>query len=230
MCGRFNVVSAPLTQFVMEILGSDSPVPDLPTEYNIAPTEQVQVVYTGSDRRSLAAMRWWLVPHWAPEPSSKYSMFNAKSETLATSRAFRDAFKSRRCIVPVSGYYEWRTEQGIKVPYYVEADADNGLALAGLWDRWEKAERVIYSCTIVTAAAPQSMQALHRRIPVHLNRAEITQWLDMETAAEPLAALLAPTLRVPLTITPVSPYVNNARHKDSRCVEPTGSSVRIALD
>ena len=230
MCGRFNVVSAPLTQFVMEILGSDSPVPDLPTEYNIAPTEQVQVVYTGSDRRCLTAMRWWLVPHWAPEPSSKYSMFNAKSETLATSRAFRDAFKSRRCIVPVSGYYEWRTEQGIKVPYYVEADADNGLALAGLWDRWEKAERVIYSCTIVTAAAPQSMQALHRRIPVHLNRAEITQWLDMETAAEPLAALLAPTLRVPLTITPVSPYVNNARHKDSRCVEPTGSSVRIALD
>ncbi|MDB9880025.1 SOS response-associated peptidase, partial [Pseudomonadales bacterium] len=85
MCGRFNVISAPLTQFVMEILGGDSPVPDLPTAYNIAPTEQVQVVYTEADRRVLAAMRWWLVPHWAPEPSSKYSMFNAKSETLATS-------------------------------------------------------------------------------------------------------------------------------------------------
>ena len=229
MCGRFNVISAPLTRFVMEILGGDSPVPDLPTAYNIAPTEQVQVVYAEADRRVLAAMRWWLVPHWAPEPSSKYSMFNAKSETLATSRAFRDAFKSRRCIVPVSGYYEWRTEAGVKVPYYVEADADNGLALAGLWDRWEKAERVIYSCTIVTAEAPQSMQALHRRMPVHLNRAEMTQWLDTETAAESLAALLAPTLRVPLKITPVSTYVNNARHKDSRCVEPMGLSERIAL-
>lgn len=74
------------------------------------------------------------------------------------------------------------------------------------------------------------MQALHRRIPVHLNRAEITQWLAVETATESLAALLAPTLRVPLKITPVSSYVNNARHKDSRCVEPTGPSVRIALD
>ena len=230
MCGRFNVVSAPLTQFIMEILDSDTPVPHLSTEYNIAPTEQVQVVYTEADRRCLASMRWWLVPHWAPEPSTKYSMFNAKSETLATSRAFRDSFKSRRCIVPVSGYYEWRTEQSVKVPYYVEADADKGLALAGLWDRWEKDERVVYSCTIVTAEAPQSMQALHRRIPVHLNRAEITQWLAAETDTESLAALLAPTLRVPLKITPVSSYVNNARHKDSRCVEPTGPSVRIALD
>jgi putative SOS response-associated peptidase YedK len=241
MCGRFNVISAPLTQFIMSILGDEIPHDEVlhdeslyrephdihvQSHFNIAPTEQVGVL-RHADRWSLSPMRWWLVPHWVPEPSNRYSMFNAKAETLQTSRAYRDSFKSRRCVVPISGYFEWRTADGVKTPYYIEADADQGLALAGLWDRWQKGDRVIESCTIITAAAPPEMQAIHSRIPVHLAPEEIKPWLAPDTAPQSLLALLAPRLRVPLRVTPMSTYVNNARHKDPDGSEMAGPSRRI---
>jgi putative SOS response-associated peptidase YedK len=236
MCGRFNVISGPLTQFIMSILGDEvlykeplhekTPDINLQSHFNVAPTEQVAVLRHAS-HWSLSPMRWWLVPHWAPEPSSRYSMFNAKAETLQTSPAFRDSFKSRRCIVPISGYFEWRTKDGVKTPFYIEADVDQGLALAGLWDRWQKGDKVIESCTIVTAAAPPQMQAIHSRIPVHLAAEEIQRWLAPSASPESLSALLAPTLRVPLRVTPVSNYVNNARHKDPAGSTTTGPVQRI---
>jgi putative SOS response-associated peptidase YedK len=236
MCGRFNVISVPLTQFIVNILGDESLYDDLLYEqradinvqshYNVAPTEQVDVL-RHADHWTLSPMRWWLVPHWAPEPSSRYSMFNAKAETLQTSRAYRDSFKSRRCIVPISGYYEWRTMDGVKTPFYIEADADQGLAFAGLWDRWQKGDKIIESFTIITAAAPPEMESIHSRIPVHLAPEEIEPWLAPSTTPQSLLALLAPTLRVPLRVTPVSSYVNNARHKDPASIELLGPSRRI---
>jgi len=226
MCGRFNVISAPLTQFIMDMIGDDSPSVAVQSHYNLAPTEQVGVL-RHDGHWSLSPMRWWLVPHWAPEPSTRYSMFNAKSETLLSSRAYRDCFKSQRCIVPISGYYEWRTIDGVNTPLYIEADADQGLALAGLWDRWQKGDQVIESCTVVTAAAPPEMLAIHSRIPVHLAADEVESWLAPTATAQSLLPLLAPTLRVPLRVTPVSSYVNNARHKDPACIQPTGPSRRV---
>jgi putative SOS response-associated peptidase YedK len=207
-------------------LGNDPSAINVQSHYNVAPTEQVAVL-RHANQWSLSPMRWWLVPHWAPEPSSRYPMFNAKAETLQTSRAYRDSFKSRRCIVPISGYYEWRTTEGVKTPFYVEADADKGLALAGLWDRWQKGDRVIESCTIITANAPPQMASIHPRIPVHLAPEEIEPWLAPNATPQSLLDLLAPTLRVPLRVTPTSSYVNNARHKDPTGIEPVGPSRRI---
>jgi putative SOS response-associated peptidase YedK len=224
-----NVISAPLTQFIMTLLGDETTEIVLHNRYNVAPTEQVDVL-RHDNGWSLTPMRWWLVPHWAPAPSTRYSMFNAKAETLRGSRAYQDCFRSRRCIVPISGYYEWRTADGVKTPFYIEADVDQGLALAGLWDRWQSGDQVIESCTIVTAAAPMEMQNIHSRIPVHLAAAEVERWLDAATLPADLQSLLAPTLRVPLRVTPVSTYVNNARHKDPGCIEPTGTSRRIDPD
>ena len=238
MCGRLNVDSAPLTRFVLSIInaalgqadssqqGSVGSAPSnltLPSRFNVAPTEQIDVLHhTPTDHWLLQPMRWWLVPHWADKPSSRFSMFNARAETLAKSRAFADAYRSRRCIVPVSGYYEWRTEAGSKQPYYISAAAEEGLALAGLWERWQKDDQLIDSCTIITTAAPEGMRDLHNRIPVHLDQAGIDRWLTPATAQQDLAALLAPAMHVPLAVTPVSNHVNNARHKDLSCTQPTG--------
>lgn len=222
MCGRFNVTSDPLNQLIVEITGRGFVVD---TRYNIAPTEQVPVLLKDREGEwDLRDMRWWLVPYWADEPGNKYSMFNAKSETLSKSRAFREPYRKRRCIVPATGYYEWVKEGKAKIPYYITPESGGGFAFAGLWDRWQGEDRVIESCTIVTAASPGSMMPIHDRFPVHLTSEEARTWVDADTDDATRRELLAPTFRMPLAVTPVSTYVNNARNKDERCVEPLGET------
>jgi putative SOS response-associated peptidase YedK len=222
MCGRFNVTSDPLNRLIVEITGRGFVVE---TRYNIAPTEQVPVLRkTREGEWDLEDMRWWLVPYWADAPANKYSMFNARSESLKKSRAFREPFRKRRCIVPATGYYEWRKENNAKIPYYITPESGSGFAFAGLWDRWKGEDEVIDSCTIVTAAATKSMLPIHDRMPVHLTTDEARAWMDVDADEKSLLALLAPTIRMPLAVTPVSTYVNNARNKDARCVEPLGES------
>ncbi len=100
MCGRFNIIDDPFTKLLVEITGQHYSVE---TRFNIAPTEQVPVLVIKDETDwDLLDMRWWLIPNWAKEVSTKYSLFNAKSETLAKSSAFREPFKKRRCIVPLS--------------------------------------------------------------------------------------------------------------------------------
>ena len=227
MCGRFNIIDDPLTQLLSEITGVTSNW-SLTTEFNIAPTQTVPVLLKDAENDwTLRPMRWWLVPYWSPEPSTKYSMFNAKSENLTKSRAFREPFKKRRCIVPASGYYEWRKEGGIKVPYYLEPDEEPGFAFAGLWDRWHKGDTIIESCTIVTAAAPDALKSIHNRIPVHLTTEQARTWSRVTTTEADLKNMLVPEIRTRIRVTPVSTYVNNARNKDERCIEPLGEATTI---
>ncbi len=220
------MIDDPLTQLLMNITGMDGGW-TIATQYNVAPTQQIPVLRRDGEDWQLDAMRWWLVPRWSDGPSTKYSMFNAKSETLGKSRAYAEPFKRQRCIIPVSGYYEWKKEHGAKVPYYIEPADDPGFAFAGLWDSWRSEEQVVNSCTIITAASPPSMMSIHHRIPVHLTSTEVSAWLDPDASAATLNQLLAPTIRTDIQVTPVSTYVNNARNKDPRCVEPLGETILI---
>lgn len=225
MCGRFNVVSDPLHRFIEELTGQRIELAD---RYNIAPTEEIPVLLrSNGDDWQVREMRWWLVPSWADAPDQKYAMYNARSENLARSRAFREPFRHRRCIVPASGYYEWRLQDGKKIPYYITPAEADGFAFAGLWDRWQKEERIIDSCTIVTTAAPEDMKTIHDRMPVHLTNEQVQTWVASSADEDSLANLLAPGLRMPLAVTPVSTVVNNARNKDPRCIEPVGDSMVI---
>ena len=131
MCGRLNVSSGPLTLLFMDMVSQPYPGQD---RHNVAPTEDVVVLRaTESGELKAAALRWWLTPYWSKEPTTRYSMFNAKSETLATSRAFKEPFARRRCLVPIAGFYEWARQGDRKVPNYIRPHADDGLLLAGVW-------------------------------------------------------------------------------------------------
>jgi putative SOS response-associated peptidase YedK len=154
-------------------------------------------------------------------------MFNAKSETLTMSSAYKEPFKRRRCVIPASGYYEWKKKGATKVPYYIEPATEPGFAFAGLWDRWQRGDRVIESCTIVTAASPESMKNIHHRIPVHLTMNQARTWVNQRTELARLQELLTPEVRMEIQVTPVSKIVNNARNKDERCLEPSGETVKI---
>jgi len=230
MCGRFNITSDPLAKFLMEWLGVVYSGQD---NFNLAPTETVQVLRMNAQGQlELKPMRWWLTPFWAKEVSTRYSMFNAKSETAAKSPAFKVPYAKRRCVVPISGFYEWCRQNNQKLPYFIKPDDDLGLLLAGLWDSWRNPEtdEELLSFTILTTAASTELAFVHDRQPVILDRAEAKQWLDMDTPTSELEYLFSSRLPVPLEVVPVSTHVNNARHKDARCAQSIGASIPVGAD
>lgn len=233
MCGRLNIQVTQLTKLLMAILQEEYPGDDNP---NAAPTETLPVLRSGDDGQiQCIPMRWWLTPSWSQGPSTRYSMFNAKAETAARSPAFRGPYAKQRCVVPVSGFYEWQRRAGHKQPFFISDQAQEGLLLAGLWDAWQPrgsaggtAEHL--SFTLLTTAAHPSLDELHHRQPVFLRPEQAVQWLDPQVETSALKSLLASDLPVPLRLTPVSNEVNSARNKSSRCYHPVGSAQLISAD
>ncbi len=214
MCGRVNVIDNPELQQLLRELGIDL---GLPTRSNIAPTETIAMIRSGEQGNELAQVRWWLTPRWAKQVDQKCSMFNARSETIATSRAFAEPFKRRRGIVPISSFIEWRSEQGGRQPYLISS-TEGALALAAIWDRWEgkreEEHEVIETCAVVTTAAAPQFEQLHKRMPVILVGEERQRWLDCDQVPAANEPLFAPQLKTNLQILPLSREVNNARSKD----------------
>jgi putative SOS response-associated peptidase YedK len=224
MCGRVNVSSGPLTLLFMDMVGQPYPGAD---RHNVAPTEPLTVL-RGNEALESVTMRWWLTPYWSSEPSTRYSMFNAKAETLGVSRAFAEPFARRRCLLPIAGFYEWAKDGNRKLPYYIRPSADDGLLLAGVWDRWRGGGETVESFAVVTTAVHERLAFVHNRQPAMLSRAEGRRWLSRGEDPELLRAdLLRPRVPVALHVVPVSTYVGNSRNEGPRCIEPIGRAIGI---
>ena len=230
MCGRFTL-SAPGAQIVS--LFDLDPVPgvDLAPRYNVAPTQPVPAVRCSAahpGKRELVRLRWGLVPRWVKDRSA-CDLFNARAETLATKPSFRDSFRSRRCLIPADGFYEWRhSARGRKQPFYIFQPGHELFAFAGLWDRWRgPGGEVLESCAIVTTAANQLVAPLHDRMPLILSPADYARWLDPRlTHDEDLKPLLRPFPSEEMALYPVGPAVNDARFDDPRCIEKVAEARR----
>ena len=159
-------------------------------------------------------MRWGLIPSWTKDPKQAPLNNNARAETVADKPSFRSAYKSRRCIIPVTGFYEWKTEGKAKQPYYFHRPDGQDLAFAGLWETWHDIE----SCTIITCDANEVMAPVHHRMPVILGDNDFAVWLD--PAATDVSGLLAPCPPHELACYSVDPYVNNVRNQGPHCIEP----------
>ena len=224
MCGRFNVIDNPGLQQLLRDLGIDL---NLPTRTNIAPTETVGLVRQSDGVRELEAARWWLTPSWAPSVDQKYSMFNARAETLSTSRAFRTPFKRHRGIVPMSSFIEWRLEAGVKQPWLI-SNAKQALAVAALWDVWDGDGSQLLSCTLVTTAAAPAFAPWHERMPVVLDAQEAQRWLDNNGEVAPDDPLFRSELKSAWSLQPLSRSVNNARNKNPSEMEGLNGVVELA--
>ena len=225
MCGRFNVIDDPELRKLLADLGVNL---RLPTRTNVAPTEPVALVRTAeSGGNELAEVRWWLTPRWAKEVSQKYAMFNARSETLATSRAFAEPFHRRRGIVPMSAFIEWRSEEGGKQPYVIAPEGE-ALAVAAVWDRWEWGDEPVESCALVTTAAAPEFLQVHNRMPLLLRADERQRLLDVSSPLEEDDPLFTPMLKMPLRVRPVSRDINSARNKDVALMAPAGDGFLLA--
>ena len=228
MCGRFNVIDNPELQRLLQELGIDL---GLPSRANIAPTETIALVRETDGARQLAQVRWWLIPAWARQVDQKYAMFNARCESIASSRAFSQPFKRRRGVVPVSSFIEWRSENGARQPYLIAA-RDEALALAAVWDSWQgerEGEReTIESCALVTTAAAPQFEQVHKRMPVILTPAEQQRWLDCGTQLLANDPLFEPRLKQTLIVQSISLQVNNARNKELALLQGSGEPLVLA--
>ena len=178
--------------------------------YNITPGQYVPGIRTTPEQeREWAVFRWGLIPRWAKPDRIPDRTFNARSETVSEKPTFRDAFKSRRCIVPISGYYEWTGSAGAKQPYYFQNNEKDLLLLAGLWETWKHEDTIVESCTILTTASDDKMGAYHHRMPVFLNNELIPNWLN--EIPTPLEDILESVTTDAIHIYPVSKEVNNGR-------------------
>jgi putative SOS response-associated peptidase YedK len=207
MCGRFT--QAYTWAEIHAFLNLTGPARNLQPRYNIAPTTIIDVAMPCDGSSLLVPMRWGLMPSWWKKPLSELpAIFNARAETVAEKPMFRSAFKSRRCIIPASGFYEWTGAKGAKTPHYFSSPAGDPLALAGLWESWKDPEagETVLSATIVVCAANKWMTRFHDRMPVLLDRRHFDEWL----AGKEPTALLRPPPEDSLQEWTVSPRVNRS--------------------
>jgi putative SOS response-associated peptidase YedK len=213
--------------------------PEGAPRWNLPPTEGVLALVAGrregAPPRVLTTFRWGLVPSWAKDPSVGSRMINARAESLDDRNAYRDAFARRRCLVVADGFYEWKRppsgERGTRIPFYFRRADGQPLVFAGLWERWRDPARaeadgaVLRSCTIVTTEAGPDLTAVHDRMPVVVEAADIDEWLDPGTEEpEPLRSLLVPSPAGTLVSHQVGTAVNNVRNDGPELVEAASAA------
>ena len=229
MCGRVVTASGP--EELSEYLGADVVVDVLDgPDYNVAPSRPLPLAWTSDEdgRRLLGTAKWGLAPSWAKDPAIGERMFNARAETLAEKPSFRAAFRHRRCLVAVDGFYEWgptqrpfstRTTggQATRQPWYVHRGDGNPLVLAGLWE-YGKGLR---TCSIITVPANDDLAPVHHRMPAVLEPVDWDGWLgDGDPDRSDLESLLALADNGTLVRHTVHCRVNSVRNKGSELIEP----------
>jgi putative SOS response-associated peptidase YedK len=223
MCGRY-VLAEPLDLLQRMFRYSSSEIRQLPARYNIAPTTKIPVIRCRSTgERKLEEMRWGLIPSWAKDLKTLPLMNNARSETVATKPAFQAAFKSRRCLIPASGYYDWQKRpDGIKQPFYIHRADGLPLAFAGLWESSStKGDANLRSATIITTAASSRLELIHNRMTVNLDEADWDLWMSQEPLSPAdVERLFSPTHDEGLTTVAVSTRVNSVRNDDAALLNP----------
>ena len=216
MCGRFT--QAYTWQEVYEFYNLSGAPRNLQPNYNVAPTQMVNVIVCEGGRRLLVDMRWGLIPMWWKKPLKDLpSTFNARLETAAEKPMFRSAFKRSRCVVPATGFYEWKRDGEAKQPFLIKTADGTPMSFAGFWDRWRNPDtnEQVVSCTILTTESNSFMSEIHSRMPVILPPSRLGLWLA--GAGEPQSA---PCNDNALAAHPVDKAVGNVRNNGPELMKP----------
>ncbi len=222
MCGRFAFYSP--GEATAALFGVEA-APAVEQRYNIAPTQYIAAIRRGDEENNeMAMLRWGLVPSWAKDPSIGNRMINARAETLAEKPSFRTAYRKRRCLILADGFYEWHTENDVKIPYYISLASGNPFAFAGLWEHWQSKEtdEKLQTTTIVTTAANDFLSQLHHRMPIVLESESANRWLDGDMGLLDELTANAPALQA----WPVDRVMNNARNEAPELINPVGPVIR----
>jgi len=218
MCGRYSLIC-------IDDLGNRfrvfDPMMGARSKFNVSPASEMPVIVR-KEKDEIALMRWGLVPHWVKDIRTAERLINARAESLAEKPMFRPLLLSGRCLVPASGFYEWKKEGKHKAPFYFHLPESPLFAFAGLYDTWKGPEgKFLLTYTIITCEPNALLAEVHNRMPVILNRANEERWLSRDPPVhQDLPSILAPYPASAMAMVPVSDLVNNPAVDDERLVEP----------
>lgn len=238
MCTRYLLLEQHFLE-VLKRLGVTTSAEFL-SRYNIAPGSAIPAVRqapatTGRSLREVTGLHWGLVPGWARDTDGARPA-NARAETLDEKPSFRDALRTRRCVLPASGFYEWEHRGRLRLPWLFRRRDEQPFGLAGLWESWRAPDgEVLESCAVITTAPNELMRPIHHRMPVILAADQFEAWLDPRPASTAtLAPLLRPAGDGTLTAAALDTYVNDSRHEGPACLAPasanSGSTPQLSLD
>jgi putative SOS response-associated peptidase YedK len=183
MCGRYDLNQSPQMLLLFFMLDRE---PEPFSNPDVRPTNTVPIIRIQEGQRLALPARWGLIPSWAKDDKIAQHTFNARSETIAEKPSFRAAFKRRRCIVPMSAFFEWQSIPGQKKKQKLRFASPDGnpLAIAGLWEHWKRPEtgESVETYTVITTTANNFMAPIHDRMPVILGRSDWEAWLDPDMA------------------------------------------------
>jgi putative SOS response-associated peptidase YedK len=215
MCGRYSFFT-PLPDAALYLDAQALAYFEFPPNYNAPPTQMMPVI-TNEFPGVIQFFRWGLVPKWAKEMAVGYKMINTRSESIRDKPAFRNIFKYKRCIVPADGYYEWKKEGKIKVPYRFHLPGNALMLLAGLWDTWGEG---LQTFSIITTEANADVAHIHDRMPVLLTQDEARLWLSNDIHPDELLTLLRPAPIGLLQSYTVSTRLNSAVNNEPTLIDP----------
>ena len=231
MCGRFALSKLPAELMEEFEIHTGKTLPILPADWNITPTRDIYIVRNESEnKRDLAIASWGIIAPWSKDSDaaikSQSQAINARSETVDQKPTFRSAFRSRRCLIPADGYYEWATEMGPyspKQPFYISAEKSQSLAFAGIWDRWIAPDGTVRdSAAIITRPAVEFLATVHSRMPTFLPRDRWDHWLDrsVQDVDEIRAMMELESPAIGLKAVPVASLVNSIRNNGPELIAP----------
>jgi len=234
MCGRFVSTSsaAEIATLFDAVVAAD----DVPPNYNLAPTTTIYGIVQRADIRYVENFSWGLVPSWAKDRSRASSLINARRETISEKPSFRSLVNSRRCVIPLTGYYEWMPVDGnsesgakiIKQPFYFTPVGSQMFAAAGLWTTWKEPGSApdapeLHSCVLITTDANETVAAVHNRMPVLMNDVGVSAWLRPGDAD---LELLRSAANNSLSCVMVDTAVNNTRNRGPQLIAPIRDAER----
>lgn len=222
MCGRYSLIC-------IDDLGNRfrifNPMLGARSKFNIAPGTRQPVIVQGVGGRELVQMQWGLIPHWTKNLKSAHPIINARAESLAEKSSFATLLKTKRCLIPASGFFEWKHEGARKIPFYMSVNDQPLFAFAGLYDEWQDpAGTVLATYTIITTEPNSLLATVHNRMPVIVSPEHEEEWLaDSQPDAGQLREMLAPYPAEKMAIHPVSGLVNTPSVDDERVIRPAVS-------
>ena len=216
MCGRYALYG-PRSRSRAEAEYFET-LADFPGSWNVAPGQVLPITRFMHGGIEQVTARWGLVPFWAKDQKIGYKCINARAETIATTPAFKGAYRTRRrCLVPACGFYEWHKHPAGKQPYYITSSDGTLLAFAGLWDDWKKPDgERLTTFTILTCTPNELLRPLHDRMPVILKEEDYSTWLE---APDPRELLVACPDEM-LECYPVSSKVNSPKNDAPDLIAP----------
>lgn len=226
MCGRSSLHDQPTN--ILERFKLPPALPEFSPRYNIAPSQlQWTIARDGSEEPAVRQLKWGLVPSFADDPAIGNRMINARGESLVDRPAFRDSFRSRRCVVLADGYYEWAGKGKNRVPMYFHLSDGRAFGIAGLWDRWERGDSALETCTVITTDSSPLAAQVHNRMPVLLVDDAVERWLDDSASESELRSMIVSYSGGDLEMFEVLRYVNAPANDSPECIAPVDTQLSL---